>query len=307
MNYNRIISLLKYDWTINKKKLGLALTLITIVYFTLVILYFVSKNVFHVGVDPSFPVIMSSFINGYFEYAQLAMVFVVTSILHQKFTNPRSATQYLSLPGTSAEKYTVMLADYLLGALAVLCLHVVCHFVTMGVCWIVSPEVNWLINPLNNYIPIKNIDQVMLAMEGRTWNDALDTLATELDSVSVADTIVSMVNSMIWFAPVIGLVELFAYVCLNMCFRTNGQLKSIAIFFAAGFIFSVITVIGSVVVFSHDLIIIDKSNTEAVKDAILGDVMAFFNIVKIAAYFSPVVLAGLAYLFYKQVCKKQAK
>lgn len=114
---------------------------------------------------------MAAFIQSYFSYAQLAMVFVVTTILHAKFTNPRSATGYLSLPGTSLEKYIVMLVDYALASLAVFALWIVLHYLTMAVCWMVSPEISWNVNPLQFLTPVRSMDDLVMKMEGVIYRD----------------------------------------------------------------------------------------------------------------------------------------
>ena len=45
MNSNRILSLIRYDWAINKNKFSLTMALIAIIYVCCVLLFFTSKNI----------------------------------------------------------------------------------------------------------------------------------------------------------------------------------------------------------------------------------------------------------------------
>lgn len=311
MNTSRIYSLLKYDLALNKHKLGLTMSLITIIYFCFVILYFTSKNIFEIGnVSPEFPTVMAGMISSFFNYAQIAMVFVITSMLHMKFTNPRSATSYLSLPGTSAEKFVVMILDYALGALAVLALMIVCHYITMLVCWIVSPEVSWAVNPFVFNDPMKNIDAFsMIFNNGQTWNEFVQQPLDGADEAMrpMFDAIVNMIKVSVCFQPFFIVCELLVYACVNMLFRTNGQLKTIALGFAAYFVLLVVVVICSVVVFSHVIPSNGDIDPTAMAEIMGHYIMTIFTIIKYGYYLSPVVMAGLGYIFYRQICRKQAK
>ena len=288
------------------------MTLISVVYCCLVLLYFYAKSSIDftgtITTPDGFPTVMAAFISSYFQYAQMAMVFVVTTILHAKFTNPRSATGYLSLPGTSLEKYIVMLADYALAYIAVFVLWVVLHYLTMAVCWFVSPEVSWNVNPLQFITPATSMDDIMLKIEGVTFTDAMNTALAESGMPEFFfNGLKDIVYTMYWFAPIVTLVQFFAYICVNMLFRTNGQLKTIAIYFAAGFVLTILFTITFCVAMAHDISAIGDVSETAVASAIIGDLMAMLNIWKWLCYFTPAILVGLAYLFYNQICKKQAK
>lgn len=307
MNYNRILSLIRYDWTINKHKLGLTMSLITIIYICVVILYFTSKSLFEIDtLSENVPYLMSRFISSFFNYAQLAMVFVVTTLLHQKFTNPRSATSYLSLPGTSAEKYFVMLAEYALGALAVFVLYLVCHSLTMIVCWWVSPEVSWLVNPFTYLFPVQDINEAMLAMEGRSWSETMQEMMENDSEILVG--FINAVMAFAWFGPIFTLCEFFAYICVNMLFRTNGQLKTIAIYFASTIVLSVLGIITFVMAFGAEISRLDGHISHNEMQAlVMNDFTIAFNTITYFCYTTPLILIGLAYLFYRQICRKQAK
>lgn len=311
MNTSRIYSLLRYDWVINKHKIGLALTLISAIYCCLVFLYFYAGNAIDftgtIAKPEGFPTVMAAFIQSYFSYAQLAMVFVVTTILHAKFTNPRSATGYLSLPGTSLEKYIVMLADYAFAALAVFVLWIVLHYLTMAVCWMVSPEISWNVNPLQFLTPVRSMDDLVMKMEGVSFTETMTQAGLESGMPEFFNSFMDVMLTLVWLTPIINLVQFFAYICVNMLFRTNGQLKTIAIYFGASFVIGVIVAITFAVAMAHDISAVDDVSPDAVAAAISGDLMAMVTILKWICYFSPAALAGLAYLFYNQICKKQAK
>ena len=311
MNANRIYSLLRYDWVINKHKLGLAATLISVIYCGLVLLYFYSRSAIdfsgQVAVPEGFPTVMAAFIHSYFSYALLAMVFVVTTILHTKFTNPRSATGYLSLPGTSLEKYIVMLADYAIATVAVFVLWIAFHYLTMAICWMVTPEMNWNVNPLQFLMPAASLDNFSMTMEGINWEEKMNEAAIQSGMPEFFNYFMDMLMTLVWFSAVINLVQFFAYICLNMVFRTNGQLKSIAIFFAGGLAFGIFCAITMAIVVAHDVSAAGALSQDAVPQAIVGDLMAVLTCLKYLCYFSPALLAGLAYLFYHQICRKQAK
>lgn len=302
MNTSRIYSLLRYDWTINKHKICLTMTLITIVYFCLMLMSFFAKGNLDLTLSAGSPLVIAAFVNSYFKYALIAVVFVVTTILHSKFTNPRSATGYLSLPGTSAEKFTVMLADYAAAALGLFVIYLVCYAVTMLLGWFVSPELDWAINPFVFERP-KDINDVVVALQGQNL-DELQQAALEkgIASDSFA-AFFDTVNTLTWFTPVFNLCEFFLYICINMLFRTNGQLKTIAIFFAAWFVFIVFFTVSIVLGIKNSIDIVGDITPEVAFDVI----HKIFNTVMYFVYASPVALAGLAYLFYHQICKKQAK
>lgn len=307
MNTSRIYSLLKYDWAINKHKVCLTMTLITIVYFCLMLLSFFAKGNLDLSLSEGSPMIIAAFVNSYFKYALIAAVIVVTTILHHKFTNPRSATGYLSLPGTSAEKYTVMLADYATAAIALFFIYLVCYAITMLLGWFVAPGLDWMVNPLMFDSP-NNVNDVFLAINGnhgsQEVNEAFEQLKNSGDvSVDVITSFVDVARQIQWFAPIFALCEFFAYICLNMLFRTNGQLKTIAVFFAVGF-FLMVCFIGTLVFEIKDTF--DIAGDVSPKVA-LETVTSIFVNVRYLLWASPVVLVGLAYLFYHQICKKQAK
>lgn len=302
MNTSRIYSLLRYDWTINKHKICLTMTLITIVYFCLMILSFFAKGNFDLTLSAGSPLVIAAFVNSYFKYALIAVVFVVTTILHHKFTNPRSATGYLSLPGTSAEKFTVMLSDYAVTALGLFVIYIVCYAITMLLGWFVAPELDWAINPMVFDHP-KNLNDVILALEGQNVNDLQRAAIEEGISSESFASFFDIATSLAWFAPIFNLCEFFIYICVNMLFRTNGQLKTIALFFVVSFFFMIFFAASMVIGIKHSMDIYGDVTPEVAFETIAG----MFNAVKYFVYASPAALVGLAYLFYHQICKKQAK
>lgn len=278
------------------------MTLITIVYFCLMILSFFAKGNLDLTLSAGSPLVIAAFVSSYFKYALIAVVFVVTTILHHKFTNPRSATGYLSLPGTSAEKFTVMLSDYVVTALGLFVIYIVCYAITMLLGWFVAPELDWAINPMVFDHP-KNLNDVILALEGLNVNDLQRAAIEEGISSESFASYFDIVTSLAWFAPIFNLCEFFIYICVNMLFRTNGQLKTIALFFVVSFFFMVFFAVSMVLGIKHSMDIYGDVTPDVAFETIAG----MFNAIKYFVYASPAALVGLAYLFYHQICKKQAK
>lgn len=305
-NINRVGALLKYDWMLNKSKISMAAILTVAIYACLVLLYFSSKSVFEFGVTDAFPVIMGTFINSFFSYAQIAMVFVITTMLHQKFTAPNSATSYLSMPGTSLEKFVVMISEYLLGALGVYVLFLICFYATMAICWFVAPQVDWFINAFGFLAPTNNfLDEITTSFGGSSFSDAMREIE-EQDLGFLATSVTDILKAAVWVAPFSAMSKLLLYTNLNMCFRSNGQIKSIAVWMAATFAIALFCIFGMVIIFGHDIMLLNE-NGDAAAGAFLGDFAAIMNIVKYFMYCIPLFMIGLAYLFYYQISKKQAK
>lgn len=305
MNTNRIKSLIRYDWVTNRQKLNLTVGLIVIIYACLALLTYFSKGVYFGEVNPELPTILAQFIQGYFSYAQFAMEIVITTILHHKFTNPRSSTSYLTMPGTSLEKWTVMLLEYVMGAVTVFGLYILCHVATMFVGWILAPELHWLVNPLED--TMDKVNNYLIAINGQSWND----IVTGVENVEgmtgeAIKSILDTVELMAYFTLIINIFSYLVYICLNMCFRTNGQIKSIAIIFGGTFVFTVIAIVSMILTFAGIAEGADVDPTMAA-DSISSTMMTLVYIWRFLIYASPLFCVGLGYLFYRQISRKQAK
>ena len=303
MNTNRIGALLRYDWMINKRKAILMMTLITLVYACLVVMFFSSKSVLEFNINQNWPYVIGSFIFSYFKYAEIAMVFFVTTILHFKFTNPRSATTYLTLPGSSAEKWFVLMADYVIAAVAVFVLALICYLITMTVCWMLNPEISWFINPISFFAPnLETIDSLNIVLKHQSYSDAMNQAAGTPEAESVK-TLVDSIMEAAKYGVLLSFVEALAYIYVNMFFRTNGQLKTIAIFVALSFLFVFVLMIYCLFAFGLPLV---NEGPEAMHDT-FDSIITFAKALKWLIYSSPALMALFAWLIYKKICKKEAK
>ena len=303
MNTNRISALLRYDWMINKRKAILMMTLITLVYACLVVMFFSSKSVLEFNINQNWPYVIGSFIFSYFKYAEIAMVFFVTTILHFKFTNPRSATTYLTLPGSSAEKWFVLMADYVIAAVAVFVLALICYLITMIVCWMLNPEISWFINPISFFAPnLETIDSLNIVLKHQSYSDAMNQAAGTPEAESVK-TLVDSIMEAAKYGVLLSFVEALAYIYVNMFFRTNGQLKTIAIFVALSFLFVFVLMIYCLFAFGLPLV----NGTIPDGQGVFDNLMAFAKALKWLIYSSPALMALFAWLIYKKICKKEAK
>lgn len=305
MNTNRIKSLIRYDWVTNRQKLNLTVGLIVIIYACLALLTYFSKGVYFGEVNPELPTILAQFIQVYFSYAQFAMEIVITTILHHKFTNPRSSTSYLTMPGTSLEKWTVMVSEYIIGAIVVFGLYILCHAATMSIGWILAPELHWLVNPIDG--TMDKVNNYLIAINGQSWND----IVTGVESIEgmtgeAVRSILDTVELMVYFALIINVFSYLVYICLNMCFRTNGQIKSIAILFGGSFVLTVIATVSIIITFAAIAEGADVAST-TVADSISSTMMTIIYFCRFLIYASPFFCVGLGYLFYRQICRKQAK
>lgn len=301
MNFNRIQSLLRYDWTLQKRSISLALIITLALYVIMVLLFFLFKATFNFDAQgfEGLPLASVMFCNSFFSYAQIAMVLVVTQILHAKFTSPRTSLSYLTLPGTNAEKWLVMLLDYAIVAFALLVLQVVMYEVTSLVGYLMSPNLSWSFNPFA-YTMFQNelfesIRQEQLATG--------DVVANEM-MTQMLDKIMIPAMSMALFG---NLLQLGIYIVLNMCFRTHGQLKSIACLMGFGAVMGIVFMvmafnfIASVVTLNGDI------TPDFILNWIAGDGFSMANCLKWYYYSTPLLSAAVLYLFYKQICWKQAK
>lgn len=304
MTLPRIQSLLRYDWTLEKRDFSLTLAVFTIIYICMVLLFFMYNGLF--GLDMSqyegLPLSTSIFCAQFFNYAYVIMGLVVTQVLHRKFTNPRTSLSYLTLPGTNAEKWLVMILDYIIAFVAVFALQAVMYELSSFVGYCFAPALNWDFNPFK-YLGLVPVDQLkeMMVEAGDLQN------ASEEGAQIVGQIIDKVIGPMLLMTPFVSLFQWGIYIVLNMCFRTHGQLKSIACLFGFG---AVMGIIGSIVMFKALVAGIDGTGDMSptiVMDLIMGEGFSMFNCMKWYYYSSPFLCAAVYYLFYKQIGWKQAK
>lgn len=304
MNFNRIQTLLRYDWTLQKRTLSLAFIITSALYICLILLFFLLKGTFEF--DPIYlnglPLASAMFCNSFFSYAQIAMVLVVTQILHEKFTNPRTSLSYLTLPGTNAEKWLVMLLDYAFAAAGLWVLQMIMNEVTVIIGYFMIPDSGWTFNPFA-YTMFQNefVEELRNSFATQSNGDetAINIFNTTIDKI---------VKPAMYMAIFTNLVQLAIYIVLNMCFRTHGQLKSIACLMGFGAVMGICMIFGlghavmnRLAEYSGDV------SPTYIFEWIAGDGFSFINCIKWYYYISPIIAAALLYLFYWQICRKQAK
>lgn len=307
MNTKRIASLLHYDWMLHNHTLKLTGIVIGIIYLCLALLYFVIKS--ELGFDgshsESLPQVIGFFCHGYFSYATMAAMLVTTTLLTEKFCYPRTATAYLTLPGTSVEKFIVMLAEYAIAYIAMQIFFIVMFYVTMAICAINAPELNWMQNVFSYFDPYKESDIVQGILDSIKATSANDiqTMATQEGAQGVlARSILNMTNASIWMSPFASIAYLAYYMILNMFFKSNVQIKAIACIFLTYFAFMV-----ALMIFIFGIIGAGIVSKDMREEIMFGKMETLFSCVTAFLYTTPAIAAGLLYFFYKQICRKQAK
>lgn len=297
MNFHRIQSLLRYDWTLQKRTISLAFIITTALYICLVFMFFMFKGILNFeGQDlEGLPVASAIFCNSFFSYAQIAMVLVVTQILHEKFTAPRTSLSYLTLPGTNTEKWLVMLLDYAIVAFALWILKLVMFDLTMFIGYCMAPDHSWTFNPFIFYFAQDEIIESV-----RNSAAAGDQLGYELVQTMI-DKVMTPALSMSIF---VNLFQLTIYIVLNMCFRTHGQLKTIACLIGASAVLGFVAIIMTVrFVVSY----VGDVSPSIITEWIVGDGFSMANCIRWYYYSAPFLSAAMLYLFHWQICRKQAK
>lgn len=310
MKSNRISALLRYDYTIFKNKARLFLGLVFIIFVCTALIAYTSLNILDVNASNGVAVMLGSTIYSFFGYAAMAMVFFVTSMLHFKFTDPRHSTSYLSLPGTSAEKFIVMMLEYLIGAVVIFILYVLCFYLTMSVCWIAHPELNWFANPLQYFFPSPDyINNVSMVFQQQSLSDVqsqINGMASE-DAANSLSCFMDNVFEMSKYSFLSNIVMLLLYVYVNLFFRTNGQLKTVGIFFVGYVLFMIALMVTCLVAFGGLAISAQQMNDAQAMQLVFGTMTDVFIIIKWALYLSPIACVFLGWLIYKKISKKEAK
>ena len=302
---HRIGSLLRYDWVMNKRTAGLTLMVITAIYTFVALTYFVGKSEFSMlanGEDYTglTPAAIGIFIRSFFSYAGLATVLVVTTVMTKKFCEPRTSTSYLTLPGTSLEKFTVMLLDYAIAYGAIWILYFIFFYITMAICAIANPELNWMQDATEYINPIYSVS----FFHDMTGQYSLEDAATQLDNEmsGLGGEFLSMLSTAFIFAPFSTLASFAFYLNLCMLFRTNCQIKAIALYYGMSFVLGIMLVLVFIGAFFNVV-----TNTDATQQEIVSMVYTVFNCIRGFLYVTPAIAAALLYILYRQICNKQTK
>lgn len=305
MNSSRIKSLLHYDWIIEKRNFQLSLIIISAIYLVSVIMYTLFMSFINISTyddQQAIPYASAIFCSSFFSYAQIAAVIIVTQLLHHKFTNPRTSLSYLTLPGTNAEKWLTMLIDYAIAFICIYVLQLVMFEVTALLGFCLAPELDWIFNPFFAWSDSFINDYMNMQININGSGDA----ATEFLPAFI-DQMQGFINVSKYFSLFVGTVELGIYIVLNMCFRRLGQLKTIAILAGSLTVLMIIFIFSLSAYMIHSISAVGDVSPTAVMDIIYGPTFSIFGIMKLFFYCSPLLAAAVLYLFYRQICKKQAK
>lgn len=310
MDFNRVISLLKYDWMINRRNLRL-FPIITLIIFVGLSLCFYAIHAESTGftLNSSLATPIAHWVDGFFEIVSIGGIILITNILHMKFTDPRSSTSYLALPGSSTEKCIVMLLEYLIVCIAITILYLTCFYILMGIGYLCDPSSAWEQNALHYYFGWTN-NQEIIRVANATENAIENNMTERQIKVTVNGSVYNfdkyaefpvssarMIKTAFFMAPFVQMCNVMYFIILNMYFRYNGILKSIGIQ-----VFTFIVLIIGLMLCIIPLI----QNLEEVDKAI--DVLNIMvKSVTYLLYCAPLVLAAMLWFFHRQICRKQAK
>jgi len=300
-SFERICALLRYDWTLNKRKFMMTSLIVLLAYIVLAFVFFlVSAELGVDTVNASLPNNMVQMWSLYFATASSVMFIVVTTLLTEKFCYSRSATAYLSLPGTSLEKYCVMAVEYFIGLVSVQFIGLVMFLMTMGLGFLCVPELDWNVNYFANVWPYIGMDLDKLFGE-----QLGEQLATIKHSTPIYLALVQQLKNLEWISSMMEPVDWIASVALHgvicMFFKSNVQVKAILLelLLLVAFVIVLIVLICGWAGYAK------MNNLGA--DYFFGSLDNLIAAIKYYVYLTPVLAAAFCYIFYRQLRCKQAK
>lgn len=298
---SRIGKLLQYDWMLHRRKAYLGMILISAIFALFLLLYFIFRYVFvddglYSGISSHFPNLISQFIAGYFSYATVGVIILTTIVLHFKFTNPRTSVSYLSLPGSTMEKYITLLLNYVIAYAGTIVLYVVLFYVAMGIFKCVYPELAWFaVNPLglmfSGEASVDNMVSFMSSSDTSFIAMMNEEVALKGDG-GVGAAMINFIHAAFRMSFFSTLVALGYFLVLNMCFKRAGILISLAIYIGTMTFIVYATIIIS-------LIFLEDAPEETIATLLNGFAVFF--------YMMPLLAALLYWKLYRQIKKKQAK
>lgn len=299
----RVKALLQYDWMMNKRMMGMTAVVIAAIYAFVAFVYFTGKaevNAIQGEETLLSSAILGVFISTFFRYASLAVILVVTTVLTKKFCEPRTSTSYLTLPGTSIEKYVVMLIDYAVALAGLWIMYFVCYYLTMLVCVLLTPGFHMVYDATIYLNPIYSVSMI----QELTNQQSFDEVAEMLNNAhpGFGNSLLKCLATCLAMAPFASLASFFFYLVLNMLFRSNCQIKSIALYYITSFAFAIIIVLVTIGTMFN--VMIDPNVSEAV---VLGKVQGILSAIEVVLWCMPALALVLMYVFYRQICGKQAK
>lgn len=294
-SFERICALLRYDWTLNKRKFQMSAIIIMALYMLMVFVLLVfnaEMTDVKSEANADLPKLLGDSCNSFFSFAQTCIWIVVTMLLTEKFCYPRTATNYLAIPGSTLEKFTVMALDYVIAFLSVGVMFFISFYVTLGIGYLLAPELEWGRSILGFYSPSAVLREMDTVPGWKEMQEHSPRLAHEMTAILKLGL---MANFFATFAN----VALHGVIC--MFFKSNVQVKAILI----ELLMLVVVVIALVAIIVGYAVYV-KSNhlpTEMVKD-MCYDVMFWF---RVCLFLQPLLAAAFCYIFYRQLRCKQAK
>jgi len=300
-SFRRIANLLRYDWAMEKRRFVMPFAIFAFAYILCTFsTFYPGYSSGHLS-DDSLPILVLIFANSFVSYAELAMILIVTAILHRKFTQPQSSCLYLTLPASPLEKFTVMLLDYVIAFTALYIVYTVLFYLTMLSGYLLEPSYDWSLAPFNSSSSfIKEIIETLQTrqagmMDGESGYEQRSATDVFLNHIY------SHYTSLIVFSFFANLCAFFYYLILNMCFKHNAQIKSIGLFLLTGFIAIVAFCIG------FGIYISTKDFSGMDETGFIRIMTRSFDLL----YYALLACVPLSfiegYIFYRQIRYKQAK
>lgn len=248
--------------------------------------------------------------------ASLAMIFWLTSMLHRKFTDARSALVYQTLPASAWEKSLTMLINYLVASVVLYLLFILLYYVASGIALLIdaqtqisdNPFVQALVNP--NYV-IDKFNETTDSGLNVSYNNTLSVTSGETAVALSLQDFFHMLFGFItrpdiyYLSLLDGPLELLIYIVLNMCFRSHAQIKSVLIMIGALVVLGVTA--GVVAIGQLSDVINTNEVSEEVSQWMYGELLQVVKIIGYSLYAIPFLMAGFVYLFYRQVKCRQVK
>lgn len=300
-NFRRIGNLLRYDWTMEKRRFVMPFVIFAFAYILCTL------STFYPGYTSGYlntgglPIFVMLFANSFLGYAELVMILIVTAIMHRKFTQPQSSCLYLTLPASPLEKFIVMLLDYVIAYIALYIVYAALFYLTMFVGYLLEPSYDWALNPFrNDPLFIRKIIETLQEQQATVADTAADIQQKSAIN-HFLDHIYSHYNAMTIFSFFANFCVFFYYLILNMCFKHNAQIKSIGLFLLTGFILVIASAIGFGVYFS-------TKNFSGLDETYFIDMMTrCFDFVYYALLATVPLCLAEGYILYRQIRYKQAK
>ncbi|MDO4496635.1 MAG: hypothetical protein Q4B58_02190 [Bacteroidales bacterium] len=304
MKLERILNLLRYDWSLYKRNYLMSVCIFAGLFLIFGTITFLWQLLISDPVSPNqAPAQMVMYGANFSQYAEIIMVLLVTVILHHKFTNPRTATAYLTLPGTTGEKLTVMIIDYIVGYLtvrAIMWIGLALYFLIGA---LVAPDFNWG-GIFGCTDPIKLIEYMFIGLQGTNNipNFSSADIFAELDKQlpGMSQMMTDFLNRIKWWGYITAFVNLFIYMSLNLCFKKNGQFKAIASYIGITIVIMIFFILHSALFFAHL-----ATSGQMDPNAPLEFIRSIFQFALIYSWISPFLCAGFIAILHCQIKKKQ--